>query len=245
MRVVAIVQARMGSTRLPGKVLMRIAGKPMLARVMERVERMRHLDDLCVATSTLAQDDEVEALCRAHGWHCTRGSASDVLGRYARAAQELSAKQIVRITADCPLLGWHEADQLIARHLASGADYTHNATFWHSGMPLGTGAEIFGRDVLEAAAREAQLPAEREHVTEWIHAQAQRYSIERLDAPEHLRRPHYRLTVDHASDLALVNQIHWRLGAGHGPIELARAVALLDRDPLLAHSNVESPRRAG
>lgn len=129
-RVVALIQARMGSTRLPGKVLMRIGERSLLERVVERVERMQTLSAWAVITSDLAADDAIVTLCRTRGWQCLRGSALDVCDRYHAAAAAMQAEHVVRVTADCPLLCWEQGDRVVDAHLVDRNDYTHNLTCW-------------------------------------------------------------------------------------------------------------------
>ena len=117
---IAVVQARMGSTRLPEKVLRDVAGEPLLARVAARVMRMEGIDAWLVATSTEAGDDAPSAFCGERGWDCFRGSEDDVLDRFRSAALSRAADHVLRVTADCPFLSWEEAGRAIARHLASG-----------------------------------------------------------------------------------------------------------------------------
>src|SRR5262249_41226654 len=128
MTVATIVQARMGSTRLPGKVLKDICGETLLAHVMARSEAMTRSDLTVVATSTPAGDDPIAALGAERGWRVFRGSESDVLDRYVEAALDCGAGHVVRVTSDCPLVDPEEGDRVIARHLESGAGYTHNVT---------------------------------------------------------------------------------------------------------------------
>lgn len=244
-RVVAILQARMGSTRLPGKVLADIAGRSMLARVVERIQRMQRVDAFVVATSSLAGDDAIADACATERWPCFRGPERDVLERYLRAAQSSGATDVVRVTADCPLVSWEEADRLIAQHLESGADYTHNLTCWGSGLPVGTGVEAITIGALGTAWIEGLLPHHREHVTEFVYENPRRFQIGRVRAPSALDRATYRLTVDTAADLALIRTIHARLAPDGTMVSLERAIELLDDDPVLAASNLAVGRLAG
>jgi spore coat polysaccharide biosynthesis protein SpsF (cytidylyltransferase family) len=244
-RIVAIVQARTGSTRLPAKVLMSIGEKSMLERVIERIQRMRTIDEIVVATSVSPNDDTIAQICASEGWNCFRGPEQDVLERYLRAAQAWQASDIVRITADCPLFSWQQADRLVAHHIASGGDYTHNLTCWGSGLPLGTGVEALTIDALGMAWTYGLEPHHREHVTEYIYENPRRFKLEMLRAPEHLERPFYRLTVDTLDDLKLVRRIHERVAPSDDVVDLREAIALLDAEPGLASSNIEPGRKAG
>lgn len=236
MNVLALVQARMGSTRLPGKVLQDVAGATLLERVVARVERIEGVEGIEIATSTDAGDDAVAELSAQRGWECFRGSETDVLDRFRQAAATAAAAHVLRVTADCPLLSWEEADRVIAHHVLTGADYTHNVTVWGSGMPLGTGTEIFTFDALDQSWRDGHQPHHREHVDEFVYEHPERFRIERVEAPEHLRRPDLRLTVDTADDLELIREIQRRLGSQRA-VPLAEVVELLDAEPDLARRN--------
>ena len=244
-RIVAVLQARTGSTRLPAKVLMPIGELPMLQRVVERIQRMRTIDDFVVATSVSPSDDTIAQICAAEGWPCYRGPEQDVLERYLRAAQAMQASDIVRVTADCPLFSWQQADRLVALHIASGSDYAHNLSLWGSGLPLGAGVETLTMDALGMAWTYGLEPHHREHVTEYIHEHPERFKIEMLRAPEGLDRPSYRLLVGTLNDLKLVRRIHERVAPSDNVVDLREAIALLDDDPELANSNVTAERRAG
>lgn len=244
-RIVAILQARTGSTRLPGKVLMPIGELSMLERVVERIQRMRTIDDFIVATSVSPSDDAIARICGAQGWNCFRGPEHDVLERYLRAAQAMGADDVVRITADCPLFSWQQADRLVVQHLGSGKDYTHNLTCWGSGLPLGTGVEALTLEALGKAWTCGLEPHHREHVTEYIYENPKRFALDMLRAPEELDRPAYRLTVDTLADLTLIRRIHERIAVADEPVDLRAAVALLDAEPALARSNIKPERKAG
>src|SRR5215470_15506655 len=164
--VVAIIQARMGSTRLPGKVLLDIAGQPMLGRVISRVCRAKTIEQIVVATSTAAADDAVSAFCAERGIVCFRGSETDVLDRYYQAARLVQAKTIVRITADCPLLDPEVIDLTVSRFLEGGWDYISNVN--PPTFPDGLDTEVFSFAALERAWREATSVTHREHVTPYL-----------------------------------------------------------------------------
>ena len=178
LRTVAIIQARMTSTRLPGKVLKEICGKPMLARQIERVARARLVDLVAVATSEDASDDPIAALCAEFGVPSYRGSLADVLGRFQGAAERLGpADHIVRLTGDCPLSDPSIVDACVAVHIANGADYTANGV--ERTYPDGLDVEVMTSSVLARAAREAKDPFQREHVTPYIYRNPEIFSLER------------------------------------------------------------------
>ncbi|MCB0328846.1 MAG: glycosyltransferase family protein, partial [Bdellovibrionales bacterium] len=157
--IAAIVQARMGSSRLPGKVLLPLQGKPMLIQQLERVQRVKGLDQVIVATTTEPGDQVIVDVCREYGIACYRGSSSDVLDRYYQIAKEVGANEIIRVTADCPLLDPQVVDQLVEYFHDGEFDYAANNL--RPTLPDGLDAEVFRFEVLEEAWKEAKLPSER------------------------------------------------------------------------------------
>ena len=193
MTVLAILQARVTSTRLPNKVLAPILGQPMLARQIERLRRATTLDTLVVATSDDASDDPLAAMCAAIGvpWH--RGSLNDVLARFQGACAVFGpADHVVRLTGDCPLADPAVIDAVVRHHLASGADYTANAI--QPSWPDGLDVEVMRSAVLQRAFDEARLPSEREHVTPYIHKHPEWFSIGHVKGDQDLSC--LRWTVD-------------------------------------------------
>ena len=162
--VIAIIQARMGSTRLPGKVLKRIDGRPMLSYLLDRVLKSTKIDKVIIATSILAIDDPIEDHCKEYGVDCFRGSENDVLSRYYECAKKYNADVIVRLTADCPLADPNVIDDVIKIFECNNVDYCAN-TVPVSTFPDGTDVEVFSMNALEKAFNEVKDPHFREHVT--------------------------------------------------------------------------------
>ena len=218
---------------------MEVEGQPLLERVVERARRIDGVDEVMVATTPSAGDESIVDLCRRRGWTCYRGSEQDVLDRYVQAARIARAEHVVRITADCPLVCVSEAGRLLVHHHELRADYSHNITVWGSGLPLGTGVEVFTRHALEISWREGLEPHHREHVDEYVYEHPERFRIESTTASPGLRRPDYRLTVDTLDDLVLMREVHRRLGASKdgGMIRLIDVIALLDAEPALLEIN--------
>lgn len=210
--MLTILQARMSSTRLPGKVLMPLAGAPMLTRQIERVRRATKAGRLVVATSSDRSDDPIEALCRDLAIPWFRGSLEDVLGRYRVAARAFGpSDHIVRLTGDCPLTDWRVIDAVIEHHLAEGADYTSNTgklTF-----PKGLDVEVFRGKLLEVAAREATDPFEREHVTAFFYRRPERFKIANLECDPPMGD--LRWTVDTSEDYSFVQGVYEALYAAN------------------------------
>lgn len=196
MTVGVIIQARMGSTRLPGKVLRPIAGKALLDHVLGRMADLAFPAKVVVATSELPQDDAIVRHCLCRGVAVFRGSETDVLDRYYKCACENRFEHVVRLTADNPFTDIEELQRLIALHLTEQNDYTNS----FGSMPLGVGAEIFTFLALERSAREGHAPNHREHVDEYIQEHPEIFRIGVLEIPAAKRHPDLRLTVDTEDD---------------------------------------------
>jgi len=208
-RVVAIVQARMRAARLPGKVLADIAGRPMLWYVVKRVRMARFVDQVVVATSTESADDAIAEFCAQHNFECFRGSETDVLDRFYQAAKRFDTDVVVRVTADCPLLDSQVIDRVIASYLGNGYDYVTNTLRYT--YPDGLDVEVFSLEALEAAWREASLPAEREHVTPYLRASG-RFRVHNVEHDVDLSARKLRWTVDEPPDLEFVRAVYTRIG---------------------------------
>lgn len=235
--IVAIVQARMGSSRLPGKVLMDIAGAPMLWHVVRRARRATTLDRVLVATSTAAADDAVAAWCATAGVECFRGSEPDVLDRYYRAAIWAQAEVVVRLTADCPLLDPAVIDRVVTCFLTGAYDYVSNVA--PPTFPDGLDTEVLTCAALWRAWREARQPSQREHVTPYLRQYPERFRLGNVTHCPDLSA--LRWTVDEPADLAFVRAVY-REGQDLG---LADVCALLARRPELRQINGSLPRNAG
>lgn len=178
MKVVAIIQARMGSERLPGKVLLSVGGQPMIALEINRLRSARSLDEIVVATTDRAIDDPIEGLCKEMGVECFRGSENDVLDRYYQTARRYHGEGIVRITGDCPFVDPHVVDQVVQvfRDKQPSCEYASNI-FPVRTFPRGLDTEVIRFDALEQAWLEASDPASREHVTPHIYRNPSRFNI--------------------------------------------------------------------
>lgn len=243
-RIVLITQARMESTRLPGKVLMDLAGQPLLSRVVQRLARAESVDCVVVAMPVTSANDVLEDACRVMGFDTYRGDLDDVLGRYCGAARAYDADVVVRVTSDCPFCDPKLVDEVIAALLADGSlDYASNNL--RRTYPLGFDAEAVRAEALYQAEKDATQPHEREHVTPYLYQHPDLFRLANIEAPPELHRPDYRLTVDEPDDLALARAVFERLGAGFSAREV---VELLDGDESLrainahvANKNVERP----
>lgn len=231
----------MSSTRLPGKVLLRVCGKPLLQHQIERVKRARRIDALVIATSTDASDDPLQALCESIGVACHRGSLDDVLDRFIGAARPFSPAYVVRLTGDCPLADPAVIDRVIEATQQPGVDYGSNAL--NPSYPDGLDAECMRFEVLEQAAREARKPSEREHVTPFIHTQPQRFALREVRHSADLS--HLRWTVDEPADFVFVSQVYEHLYPSNPAFGMADVLAFEQRHPDIARLNRAHKRNEG
>ena len=223
------VQALMGSTRFPGKVLMPIMGKPLLAYQIERLSEVRQKRRISVLTTSLVEDDPIVALCKELGVDCFRGAPLDVLDRFFCAAQETPASYFLRSTADCPLIDPDWIDQGISLFfsLQPKLDYLSNTL--ERTFPRGLDFEIFQRKALEDTWKQAKDPWEREHVTPYIYRHKELFSLQNIGHVPSLS--HHRWTVDTPEDLALVTLILETLYVKNPHFRLQDILDLLEKHP--------------
>lgn len=239
--ILAILQARVTSSRLPGKVLKPLLGSPMLLRQIERLQKAQKIDRLLVATSNEPSDDLIEKRCEEHGIGCYRGSLNDVLDRFYQAARVFNPEHVVRLTADCPLADPVLIDDVIGFYLEGGFDYASNAI--EPTFPDGLDVEIFRFSCLEQAWRDATLPSQREHVTPFIHQQPLQFKIGHYKSPSDLS--HLRWTVDEPKDFELVTMIYEALYPRNPDFSTQDILGLLDQRPELANWNTTHQRNEG
>jgi spore coat polysaccharide biosynthesis protein SpsF len=227
-KIVAIIQARLGSTRLPGKVLLDVAGEPMLARCVERTRRAQTLDEVVVATTTRPDDQAIVDLCHGRGWPCFRGSEEDVLDRYYGASQKHAADVVVRITSDCPLIEPQVVDWVVGEFLdrQPEVDYASNTSLKRT-FPRGLDTEVIRFAALERAWREDRNPAWREHVTPYIYRHPELFGLHNVENP--VDHSHMRWTVDTSQDLAFVRRIYQ--GFEHDRFSWQDVLAVLAQHP--------------
>jgi spore coat polysaccharide biosynthesis protein SpsF len=234
MKTVAIIQARMGSSRLPGKVLLDLAGEPMLARVVSRVRRARTLEGFIIATTTEPSDDALAALCDERGWPCFRGSRDDVLDRYYRAARQCGAEVIVRITSDCPLIDPEVIDLVVGEFLRRWPRVQYATTDEpRRSFPRGLDTEVFDFASLERAWREDRNPAWREHVTPYLYRRQDLFTLHNV--VHHTDCSAYRWTVDTPEDAEFVRRVYESFG--HDDFRWQDVLSLLQRRPELREIN--------
>lgn len=245
--ILAILQARFSSTRLPGKVLKTILGRPMLSLQIERVQRCKRIDQLLVATSEDVSDNGIEELCHDIKVPCFRGSLNDVLDRFYNAASLYRPEyperpeHIVRLTGDCPLTDPLLIDQMIDFYLEGNFDYATNTI--EPTFPDGLDVEIFRYKILEEAAREAILPSHREHVTPFMSSQPHRFKIGNLKNSTNLS--HLRWTVDEPEDFEFVSHIYKTLYKKIPEFSTQDILNLLSQQPDLLQYNNSFIRNEG
>jgi glutamate-1-semialdehyde 2,1-aminomutase/spore coat polysaccharide biosynthesis protein SpsF len=230
---VAIIQARMGSTRLPGKTLADIAGKPMLWHVVQRVRRAKEIVRIIIATTNNGQDDLIAEWALAEGLDCYRGSEHDVLDRYYQAARTLSADTIVRVTPDCPLLDPPVIDRVVQEYLQGSCDYASNTLTYT--YPEGLDVEVLSFQALEKAWQEATKPSEREHVTPYIRNHPDLFRIRDVRGPYQCGAFHW--SVDEPADMEFVRAVYRHLYREGAVFGLEEVLALLKIHPDLASLN--------
>jgi spore coat polysaccharide biosynthesis protein SpsF len=232
MKVVAIVQARTGSTRLPGKVLKDIGGETMLSRVVARLRRTRLINEVLIATTDLAVDDAIVTECRKCSVPVSRGDERDVLDRYFRAAQLAKAEVVVRITSDCPLIDPEIADKTIGAFLEARPDYASNVM--QRTYPRGLDTEVMSLAALERAWRQASKLYEREHVTPYIYEHPDEFKLLSVAGDED--HSSHRWTVDTQEDLEFVRAAYAKF-APDGSFTWWDVLDLLKREPQLLDLN--------
>jgi len=240
MKTVAIIQARMASTRLPGKVMAEVAGRPMLEQVVRRTQGACTLDLVAVATSDGLMDDVIAQLCGKAGILYFRGSEDDVLDRYYHAAKQADADVIVRLTADCPLLDPAVVDRVV--EVFQTGDYDYVSNIHKPTYPDGLDTEVFRREALEQAWREARLKSEREHVTPYIWKQPDLFRLANVAHEQDLSD--LRWTVDEPEDLEFVRRVYGYFDESLS-FGMAEILALLREHPELNDINTQFERNEG
>lgn len=241
MMVLAILQARMSSTRLPNKVVKPILGQPMILRQVERIKRSKKIDRLMLATSKDPSDDVLADLCEQNNIECFRGSLDDVLDRFYQGARRINPDHVVRLTGDCPLTDPALIDDVIGFHIDGGFDYTSNAL--EPSFPDGLDVEVMTLGCLRQAWEEASLPSQREHVSLFIYQRPERFKVGvyRNDTD----RSDLRWTVDDQADFAHVTAIYEALYNDNPEFDRHDILSLLERHPELDMRHVQCARNEG
>lgn len=239
MKIASTVEARMGSTRLPGKTMMKILDKPMLEFLIERLKRSKLIDEIVIATTINPKDEIIVELTDKIGVKCFRGSEEDVLARVLDAAKSVGGDIIVEITADCPLIDPDVVDMIIREYLNNDYDYVCNLNapernpILDSNFPVGLETQVFSVKVLEEVASLTNNPSDREHVSLYIYNHPERYKVYCVKAPEELNYPKLELTVDYKEDFEVIKKIYESLYLKNPEFSILDAIKFLKNDPVL------------
>jgi spore coat polysaccharide biosynthesis protein SpsF len=239
MTTIAIVQARTGSTRLPEKVLLELGGETVLVGVVGRVQRMRRIDGLVIATTTEDADDRIEEIARRSGAPVFRGSKEDVLDRYYRTACSFNADVIVRITADCPLIDPEVSDHTVQQFLSMQPDYASNVL--ERTYPRGLDTEVMTFSALKRAWEEASEPYQRAHVTPYLYQNPGQFHL--LSVTHAADHSQHRWTLDTPEDLEFLRAVYARLG-GEKNFGWREVLNLVEREPALSEINRQITQKA-
>lgn len=237
--ICAIIQARMGSSRLPGKVLMKLNGISVLQCLINQLEFAKLIDEKIIATSINIEDDVIYEFTKSIGIDSFRGSYLDVLDRYYQCAKHFSIQHIVRITADCPLIDPQIIDQTIEFYKKNNFDYVNN--FQEKTFPSGTEVEVFSFSTLEKVWKNAKKSSEREHVTSYIYTNPEQFSIGFIKHDEDLSHLHW--TVDRTEDLDFVKILYNKIS--NRPILLVDILKIIKEDPLILEINKNTDPKEG
>ena len=235
MNKAVITQARVGSTRLPGKIMKKILGKTVLIHDLERIKEMKTINKIVVATTDLEKDDIIVKTVKRYNKNIGiyRGSESDVLDRYCKAAKEFNADVIVRITSDCPLVDPRISDLVVEAFLKNESDYCCNNI--PRTYPHGLDTEAFSFEALERAWREARKPYEREHVTPYIIENPDKFKI--INVKKNVDLSHLRWTLDYSEDFEFITEIYKRLYPKKRIFYMENILDVLNKEPWLIDIN--------
>jgi spore coat polysaccharide biosynthesis protein SpsF len=251
-KVVAIVQARTGSTRLPGKVLKKINKKTMLEHVIERLKHAKTLNEIVIATSNKERDKPIIELAKRLNMSYFAGSEDDVLDRYLKAAEQVEAEIIVRITADCPLIDPGIVDQVVNCHKAKNVDLTYTSGSNLSAsdrvreskvFPSGLDVEVISIDALKKAHELSSEPIDREHVIGFVYKHPELFEMAAVEPDNSLNRPQYHLSVDTKEDLEGVRRFYRKLKQSGEMLDVRDVIQFLDMHA--SRDKSEANRRKG
>lgn len=239
--ILGVLQARLSSSRLPGKVLAELEDVPMIVQQLRRLKRSRRMDALIVATSVASEDAAVADAAQSEGVEAYRGPLEDVLARVVGAAELHAPSHVVRLTADCPLADWQVVDRVVEECLGINADYASNTL--KPSWPDGLDVEVVRFEALRQANREADSPVEREHVTPFVHRRPDRFRLHSVENEVDLSG--LRWTVDEPADLEFVRKVYAALMPQSPAFLMEDILALLTDRPELAAINAGFERNEG
>ncbi|HKV41276.1 MAG TPA: glycosyltransferase family protein [Blastocatellia bacterium] len=239
MKLLVVIQARTGSTRTPNKVLLPLAGKPLLQRMIERVQAARSDFDIVVATTTHFRDDPIRELCRAIDVKCFSGHPTDLLDRHYKAALDHGADAVAKIPSDCPLIDPAIVDKVLCRYLSAWNRFDYVSNLHPATYPDGNDVEVMGMSALERAWVEALRPLEREHTTPFLWERPERFYIGNVEWETGLNcSMSHRWTIDYLEDYEFIKSVYDELWCAASPIfTMQEILALLKRRPDVAALN--------
>src|SRR3989338_8769059 len=241
--VVAIIQARIGSTRLPGKVLKKVAGRPLLEYMIERAKKAKTLDAIILATTIKKEDAKLSQIAKRQKIDFFQGSEADVLDRYYQAATRAKARTIVRLTGDCPLIDPEIIDRVVSLYMQNQRRYDYVSNVRPPTFPDGMDVEVFSYKTLQKMWKEAGLPSEREHVTAYVGNHPELFRVGNVLAEKDFS--HLRLTVDTKEDMRLIEKLVAVLWKKGDSFRLPDIIAALKRNPKLSLLNAHIGRNEG
>ncbi|ALC86345.1 acylneuraminate cytidylyltransferase [Bacillus sp. FJAT-22090] len=236
MRILAIIQARMGSTRLPGKILKEVNGKPLLAYQLERVRKSNFIDKIVIATTTNKNDDLIVKFCEQYNVDFYRGSEEDVLARYYEASEQFGGDIIVRLTSDCPIIDPSIIDETIKYYIDNKTDYDYVSNTIERTYPRGLDTEVFSKKALKKAFIESKLVKDREHVTAYMYSNPENFNIGFISNNPDLGK--HRWTVDTIEDFQLIELILKKLYKENQIFYMNDVIYLLDKNPQWIQLNI-------
>lgn len=235
MKIVAIIQARMGSSRLPGKVLKKVMGKTLLEYQLERVRRSTLIDEIIIATSEKEQDNVIVELGEKFGVKIYRGSENDVLSRYYEAAVQCKADIVVRLTSDCPLIDSAVIDEVIGLYLERSTEIDYASNTLERTFPRGLDTEVFSIEALQKAHNQALLERDREHVTSYIYTNQSEFQLDNVTCEPNFGS--HRWTVDTQEDFELIKRVLEFLYPSNPTFNMQDVIAVLNENPSWVHIN--------
>ena len=238
MKLLVVMQARMGSSRLPGKVMLPVTGEPLLAAMLRRVRAAQTPFDVCIATTMSSDDDPIVELCAEHDVICYRGHPTDLIARHLLAAQGSGAEAVVKIPSDCPLIDPGVIDRVLQYYLENSTRVDYVSNLHPPTYPDGNDVEVMSFGALHAAFREAQEPFEREHTTPYIWERPDRFRIGNVTWETGLNYAmSHRFTLDYVEDYRFIKLVFEQLGGTRQVFSLSDILQLLAKKPELARIN--------
>jgi spore coat polysaccharide biosynthesis protein SpsF len=232
----AVVAGRMGSSRLPGKTMADLAGRPSLRHIIDRLKAVPSLEGIVVATTTDRRDDPIRRCAEEAGVPSYSGSTEDVLGRTLGAAESIGAATIVQVTGDCPLVEPSVVEEAVAVYREELPDYVSTVLDGET-FPVGLDVEVFSTALLKEVDAATSDRFDREHVSTFIYGQPERYRLRKIEAEGARRRPDLRLTLDTEDDLEVIRTVYEALWPGNPTFSIDDAIEFLDRHPELPQRN--------